>query len=599
MDIQQVLYLAILSAAFSLLLTERLRGDLVVVLAALALAVTGILKPEEALGGFASEPALVVAGVLVLSGGVRQTGLSDLLGQAIGRIAGHGYTRMIAIIVPAVASLSAFTHHLTTTAVMLPVTLDLARDHRIAPSKLLMPLSFAASLGTTITVIGAPAFLIARATLEEAGRPGLSLFSIAPIGIALSIAGTVYALTLGRWLLPDRSGTGLDGDRFRLGDYLTEVAVLADSPLIGKAIPDLEAAGERNLSVVGRLRGGRRLPAQGIAGPIEAGDVLIVNTSPEQLLAFREAGGVELHPVHKYGAPAANGHAGSDAEASDQIVQAVVAPGSELIGRTIREVDIRRRHGAIAIGLWRRHGWLRQELAKVQLRAGDVLVLQGDAEALGRVETDRAFLMLVPFHAEARRRGKAPIAAAIVVATVLLAAFNLLSIEIAALAGAAALVLTGCLTGRQAYRSIDPRLFVFIAGAIPLGLGMQRSGVAGLLAEHLVGALETWPRIAILLAVFSVVAIVTQFLSDAATTALFAPIAIALAGALGQPPEPYVVTVAMAAVASFLTPIGHHGNLLVYGPGGYRFADFIRVGAPLTVIVAILVVLIAPRLWPG
>src|SRR6266545_3534580 len=219
LSLQQVSFLAILLVAFGLLLTERLRNDLVAVLIILALAISGLLKPAEALSGFGSEPAIVVAAIFVLSGALHQTGLSDLIGGWISRLAGSSYARAIAVIMPTVALLSAFTHHLTTTAVMLPVTLNLAREKDIPPSRLLMPLSFAASLGTTITIIGAPAFLIASAALQGAGRPGLGVFSIAPIGIALSVVGTLFMLLVGRWLLPERKGAEDTTTHFRLDQY--------------------------------------------------------------------------------------------------------------------------------------------------------------------------------------------------------------------------------------------------------------------------------------------------------------------------------------------------------------------------------------------
>jgi di/tricarboxylate transporter len=277
----------------------------------------------------------------------------------------------------------------------------------------------------------------------------------------------------------------------------------------------------------------------------------------------------------------------------------VVAPRSELAGRTIGELDFHRRYGVIVLGLWRRAGWLDDEIARTPLRPGDVLVLQGDDEAFERVANDPGILMIVPFQGEPRPRRKAPLAAAIMVATVLLAAFNVLSIEMAGLAGAVAMLLTGCLTGGQAYRAIDARIYVFIAGAIPLGAAMKSTGAAQTLAGWLQAAVADWSQTAVLFALFAVVGIVTQFMSDSATTALFAPVGVALAQVLGQAPEAYAVTVAMAAVASFLTPIGHHGNLLVYGPGGYRFSDFVRVGTPLTVICAVVVVLLAQILWRG
>jgi di/tricarboxylate transporter len=594
LSVPQLSFLVILFVAFGLLVTEWLRNDVVAILIILALAIARVLTPSQALAGFSSEAAIVAAAIFVLSAALHHTGLADTIGSWIGRLAGDSYYRAVAVIMPLVALLSAFTHHLTTTALMLPVTLNLSRERGVPPSKLLIPLSFAASLGTTITIIGAPAFLIASQVLRQAGRPGLSIFSIAPIGLSLSLAGTAFMLLVGRLLLPTRTGVEDSAQRFRLTEYFTEVTILPNSPFLNKTTAEVEAAEGHQVTIVGWLRHGRHLRPPFREQRVQEGDVLLVRTTPEEILAIRQAPGVELHPVSQYGSTTAH----AEEDLADLLVQAVVAPQSDLIGRTIGEVDFRRRYGAIVVSLWRKQGWLRQELAQTQLSAGDVLVLQGDEEAMARVEGDSAFLMLVPFHGESRRHRKAPLAGGIMLASVVAAAFNLLSIEMAALAGAVAMVLSGCLSARQAYQAIDARIYVFIAGAIPLGAAMQQSGTSDLLAGWLQSALSGWHQTLILLALFAVVAVITQLMSDAATTALFAPVAVILAQALGHPPEPYVVTVAMAAVASFLTPIGHHGNLLVYGPGGYQFTDFVRVGTPLTILVALIVTWLAPLLWP-
>jgi di/tricarboxylate transporter len=405
-------------------------------------------------------------------------------------------------------------------------------------------------------------------------------------------------LLVGRFLLPTRQGAEEEGQRFRLEDYLTELTILPDSPLKERTIDEVQEDAHRPLRVVGLVRGGARRRRPGGDTRLEVGDVLIVRTSPEALVAIRGEPGVELHPVAQYEADGKGGER-DEKDLGERFVQAVVAPEAEIAGRTISGIDFRRRYGAIVLGLWRRDGWLDQELAQTRLRPGDVLVLQGDDEALGRVAADSSFLMLVPFHSEARQRRKALVAAAIMAVTVALAALNLLSIEVAAVAGAVAMVLTGCLTAPQAYRAIDTRIYVFIAGAIPLGTAMKATGASDVVAAWLQAVVGGWSQTLVLAAVFTVVAVITQLMSDSATTALFAPVAVALAQGLGQAPEPYVVTVAMAAVASFLTPIGHHGNLLVYTPGGYRFRDFVVVGAPLTALVGVIVVLLAPIVFGG
>jgi di/tricarboxylate transporter len=406
-------------------------------------------------------------------------------------------------------------------------------------------------------------------------------------------------LLLGRWLLPEREGGDDQANRFRLDAYFTELTVLPDSPFLDQTVAEVEANDRYPFKVVGWLRNRRSMSRPFNEQRLRENDVLLIRTSPEAMVAIRQESGVELHPIQKYGEPQSQ-TADSEAEdIADLLVQAVLAPMSDLAGRTIGEVDFRQRYGAIVIGLWRKRGWLQQELSRTRLRSGDVLVLQGDEEALNRVANDRAFLMMVPFQGETRLRRKAPLAGVIMLATVLIAAFNLMTIEMATLAGAVAMVLTGCITPRQAYRAIDARIYVFIAGAVPLGLAMQKSGASELLAGWLQGVVGGWSETGILLLIFAIVAVLTQFMSDAATTAVFAPVAALLAQTLGHPPEPYVVTVAMAAVASFLTPIGHHGNLLVYGPGRYRFMDFVWVGTPLTILVALVVVFLAPWLWPS
>ena len=596
----QIWVFIILVVAFALLITERIRTDVVALLIVLSLYVTQALSAQEALSGFGSEPAIVVAGIFVVSGALHVTGLSDIMGRWIGHIAGSSYTRIVAVMMPAVALLSAFTHHVTTTAVMLPVMLDISRERNVQASKLLIPLSFAASLGTTITIIGAPAFLIASNVLQQGGRPGLGVFSIAPIGLALSAVGTLFMLTVGRFLLPSRDGGGEQGGRFRLDDYFTEVTVLEDSSLLDKTIHDVEEDRSNQFNVVGWVRDGRPVRRPFGDQRLQADDVLLVRTTPEQIVAVAEQPGVELQPVKQYAADdgGQNGEA-HDAEPGERLVQVVVAPDSEFAGRTIADVDFRRRYDAIVVALWRRRGWLNQELSQIRLRPGDVLVVQGDDDALDRLGDDRAFLIMVPFHGEARQRRKAPLAGAIMLGTIVAAAFNSLSIEMAALAGALAVVLTRCISVPQAYRAIDAKIYVFIAGAIPLGTAMQKTGAADVVAGWLQGAVGGWSPTVILLAMFTVVAVLTQFMSDSATTALFGPVALSLAQALGQAPEPYVVTVAMASVVAFLTPIGHHGNLLIYGPGRYQFADFVKVGTPLTILAGLVVVFIAQIIWPS
>jgi len=597
----QLYLFIILIGSVILLFTEWVRIDLTAILIILMLSITGVLKPEDAFSGFSSEPAILVAAVFVLNGALYHTGLSEQFGNWIKRLAGKSFERTIGVVMPSVALLSAFTHHVTITALMLPPMLKLSRENDIPASKLLMPLSFAASLGTTITIIGAPAFLIADGLLRQAGQSGLGIFSIAPIGLVLSLAGTIFFLIFGRFLLPAHHGDEESIDHFRLEGYYTELVLLPDSPLVGKTVRDIEEGQKTDFKVAAWYRNDRPRAKPYAGKKTQAGDVLVIRTNPDKLATIEQERGIALRPLQKYEETflPSQENENSKEELSARLVQSVVAPRSEFIGKTIGQVDFLQNYSVLIVGIWRRKGWLRTELSRIKLREGDVLVMAGNNASFRRISEDRSFLILVPFKGEPKPRHKARLAGIIMVLSILVAGLNLFSIETALLAGVAVMILSGCISTQQAYESIDKRIYVFIAGAIPLGLAMQQTGTATLMAGWLQGLVFTWDIHWILLALFLVTGVITQVMSDAATTALFAPVAIALAQSLGIPPEPLVVTVAMASVTSFFTPLGHHGNLLVYGPGHYQFSDFLRVGIPLTLVVAVIVSITAPMIWPG
>lgn len=596
----QLYLLAILAGAVVLLFTEWIRIDLTAILIILMLSLTGVLSPDEALSGFSSEPALLLAAVFVLNGALFHTGLSEKLGDWIKRLAGKSLERAIAVVMPSVALLSAFTHHVTITGLMLPPMLKLSRENNIPASKLLIPLSFAASLGTTITIIGAPAFLIADGLLKQAGQSGLGIFSIAPIGLLLSLTGMIFFLLLAQILLPAHHNEDESINHFRLDGYYTELVLLPDSPLNGMTISEIEGMQKDVLKVSAWYRKERPRAKPYSKKKTQAGDVLVIRTSPDKLATIEQEPGIALQPLEKYRETflTSQENENNSGNLPSQLIQSVVAPRSELIGKTIGKINFLEAYGVIIVSVWRRKGWLRTELSRVKLREGDVLVLKGDDNSLKRLSKDQSFLMLVPFSGEPKPLHKARLAAVVMVLTTVVAALNVIPVEIVLLSGAMVMILSGCISTQQAYQSIDTRIYVFIAGAIPLGLAMQETGTADRLANWLQGLVINWDIHWILIALFLTAGVATQVMSDAATTALFGPIAIALARGLHLPPQAFVVTVAMAAVTSFFTPIGHHGNLLIYGPGRYQFYDFMRVGIPLTLIVAVIVAFMAPMLWP-
>jgi len=598
MEPEQILFLAILASALILLVTEWVRIDLTGVLIVVALAATGVLKPAEALSGFSSDAAVLLASMFVLSAGLAQTGLTARLGAWIGRMAGESIWRAVLVIMPCVALMAAFSHHLMVTAMMLPVILELDRSHKLPASRLMMPMAFAASLGTTVTVIAAPAFLVARNLLERDGVHDIGIFSIAPIGVVLSLIGTLYVLLFGRWLLPSHPGSDGGADRFRLERYYTELVVLEGSPHAGKTMREFGEEHAKRFQVVDWLRQGnsRRKPWR--RKQLAAGDLLLVRASPDELAGLEEQQGLALSAVVRYGEEIEHDKR-KGREDDERLVQAIVAPDSELVGRSIGNVDFLRRYGVVVVGLWRKRGFIRKELSKIQLQGGDLVVLWGDKSALDQLSHEPSFLLLVPFSGTARPRGRGWLAALIMGLSVLGGASGLVPVTVSFMAGAVAMVVSGCLTLKQAYESVDIRIFVFIAGAIPLGLAMEQTGTAGVFAGWLSEFLSGWSPMWILLALFLIAALFTQILSDTATTILLGPIALGMAALLHISAPAMVFSVAMGAVAAFLTPIGHHGNLLVYEPGNYRFVDFVRVGTPLTILLGVAVAWLAPHVWPA
>jgi di/tricarboxylate transporter len=594
MSEQQIVFLVILIATLFLFVAERVRIDVAALLALLALTVTGILTPAEALSGFSSEPAIIVAAVFVFAAALNVTGITERVGELISRAAGGSEWRATLVVMPAVAILAAFSHHLMITAMMLPILMRVARQRELSPSRLLMPMSLAASLGTTLTLFSAPAFLLANHLLRTGAEAELGLFAITPIGLVLVALGIVY-MSLTRWLLPRGEARTDESDYLQLDRYYTELVIKQGSRWVDRSIAEFNAHFQGRLSIVEWLRGDVAQRDTGPEAVLHAGDVLFVRASPDEIASMEKQPGIALHAVAQYG-DAAQTEGSADAD-EHQLIQVVVAPRSPFVGRTIGDIDFLKTLGVVVVGLWRREGWMRQEVSRVPLLEGDLLVIRGTPRSFAELAEHRGFLMMVAFAGKERRRHRASLALFIVGAAVTLAASGLLSAQVAFLMGAVALIVTGCVRVEHAYRAIDVRIFVMISGVIPLGLAMEKSGTAAFFATHLEQLTADWSSLAVLLALFWAASLITQALSDAATVVLLGPIALALALALELPPQPFLVCTALGAVTAFLTPIGHHGNLLILGPGQYTFGDFLRVGVPLTVLISVASVWMAQWLW--
>ena len=591
MTIEQMTFLAILAGALYLFVTEKLRVDVTAMITLLAMVVTGILDSKKALSGFASEPAIIVAAVFVISAGLTSTGLTEKIGAWVTRASGSSESRAIGVVMPTTALMSSFTHHVMVTAMMVPILTKFARAKNLSVSRLLMPMSLAASLGTTLTLVSAPAFLLANDMIERSGAKSLGIFSITPIGIALVLMGTLYFLIM-RFVLPKHMGEADDSEYFRLDRYRTELVIGADSRWATKPLADLKTAMGKDFDVVGWLRDDIEREDLTDKSPLSRGDILIVDASPDNIASLQADKGIALNAVERFGILAEQG------DGAPQLVQAVVAPGSEFIGRSVRQLQFAQRNGVLVTGLWRRSGRLMEKrYAEERLQEGDLVVLWGRPSEFSQLASHQGFLMLVPFTGETKRPLHAPIALGILAATVFAAATHLLDPPLAFLLGAVAMVATKCVGINEAYREIDVRIFVMIAGVIPLGIAMEDTGTAKLIASGLQHLVSSWSPLWILMMMFVLAGLLTQILSDSATVVLLGPIGLSLAASLGLPVTPFVICTALGAVASFLTPIGHHGNLLILRPGNYTFKDFLVIGLPITVMIGLVSAWISRWLW--
>ena len=587
---QITLILVIIASAVFLFATEKLRVDLIALLVLLTLTLTGLISSQEAFSGFASPAVVTVWAVYIVSGGLFRTGIADIIGQLIIRMSGKSEPRLILVIMLSCGIMSAFMNNIGATAVLLPAVAAISRQSKVPLSRLLIPLSFSSLMGGNMTLIGTPPNVLATTILSDYGLPTFSFFDFTPMGAIVFGTGILYMILLGRHLLPAR-GTIQEQPATQLREYISEVRVLPDSPLIEHTLLESRLGADYDLSVIAVLREDQVITKVDRDTRLLSDDLLIVEGQIEDILEAQEALGLLNEAKNKFPLERLD---------DDQVhmVEATLAPRSNIAGSSLRSLRFRDRHGFTAIAI-RRHGEvITQRLADVRLRFGDALLLQGPRHRLADLQEGNEFLVLEPVMVELRRRKTAPIAiGAIALVLVLVTLFGF-HISTAMLIGAVLMVLTGCLTMDEAYQSIEWRSVFLIAGMLPLGLAMETTGTARFLADQIVNLLGGIGPIAVLAGIYILAGLITEPMSNAAATVLIVPISIDIALELGANPQSFVLAVVIGASTSFLTPVGHQANVLVFGPGGYRFFDYTRVGGLLNVALLIVTLIFLPILWP-
>jgi di/tricarboxylate transporter len=596
MTTENILVLGILAGAVVLFVSEKLRVDVVAMIVLATLGLTGLVTPEEAFSGFSSPAVITVWAVFIVSGGLTRSGVADLIARQVIRLAGDNQLRLTVLIMVTVGIMSAFMNNIGAVAILLPAVMSVARTTDVPPSKLLIPLAWASLMGGNMTMIGTPPNILASSILESYGNiESFGFFDFTPMGVFVLGAGILYMVLVGRHLLPRRTPGGELVDSYPVQEYLTEVRVGDDSPLIGKTVRESDLENLHGLNVIHIhlcCQEGETVSAT-TEHRLEPGDELHLEATADAILAVSESLG--LVPVSDRSIQAWEDE---PERSAFELAEVVLAPTSSLRGSTLRQIDFRSRFGLAVLAI-RHHGeTLFARLGDIKLDFGDSLLIQGSVEKLNLLRREREFLLLDLPPIETRRTSKAPVAIAILLGVLVVVTAGWLHVASAMFIGALLMVLSGTLTMDEAYRSIEWKAVFLIAGMLPLGLAMEKTGTARLLADQIVGLVGDWGPVAVMMGIFVLTGLLTEVMSNAAATVLAVPIAIDAALGIGVDPHSFVMAIVIAASTSFLMPIGHQVNVLIFGPGGYRFSDYTKVGVWLNLVLLILTALVLPIIWP-
>jgi di/tricarboxylate transporter len=585
---QIALVLTIVGVAFALFALEWVAVDAIALGVLLTLILTGLVPLERAFEGFGSDTVIMILGLLIMTAALLRTGVVEIVGRAILRRAGSDVGRLTFLVMVATAGLSAFISNAAATAFFLPVVVGIAARARVSPSRLLMPLAFSSILTSSVTVVSTSTNILVSGVMTRNGLEPMGMFEPAPVGIPITIVGIAYMLLLGRRMIPDRTPVGEGSETFGVGPYLTEIVIRPGSKWIGKTLAESGLGHDLDLTVLRITRGNLDLPPRA-ATRLEAGAVLLVEGGREQILKIKDTAGIDIKADIKLSE--------TGLQAKDiQLAEAIVPSRSPLIGRTLEGLGFRERYGIQVLAIHRHQETLREKISEVRLLIGDVLLLQGHRENLAAVQADGTLQILGQVEERRPNLGRAPISVGIFVLVIGAATFKLLALPVAALLGALLMFLTRCITPEEAYREVEWKVLILIGSLLALGVALDLTGTAKFLASQLVGlfggADPRW-----LLAGFFVLTILLMPMSHQAVAIVITPIAIQTALQFGLNPRTFAMMIAIAASCAYMTPLDP-SCVMVYGPGRYRFADFLKVGGLLVLLIFIVAMALVPIVWP-
>lgn len=592
MTVEMLVVYGVIVLALVLFVSDRYPIEQVALGVPVVLMAARVIDPEQAVAGLASPATVTVGAMLVLGLGLTKTGAVDALVRWARTAPRDGPALRLFGLCALTAAVSPFLNNTAVVVVFLPVFLEVARHVGEPPSRFLIPLSYSAILGGTVTLIGTSTNLVVDGLARSRGYGELGIFSLAPLGVVYLGVGMLYLFTAGRRLLPSREGPLDLSGKYDVRSFLTELEVEPGSPVVGHTLEALRWGELYGVSVVGIQRGPRTIAAPEARRTARAGDILLVQGDTARLLRLAREQHLATPSARRLPEDAGTGR-------DVRLVELLVAPGSPLAGSTLRETRFQQRYGAVVVAIQHHGVMLHERLPDRTFEAGDILLVHGPAGALDALADERGFVPLGEVERQRGPRPRAIVAVLIMVGVVGAAASGLVTILPAALAGVVLMLFTGCVRIREVYEELDWSVVFLLAGLIPLGIAMDASGAAEDLASRLAALLSgSGPVVAVAL-VYVTVSILTEVMSNTAAAVVLTPVALRTAADLGMNPYALLVAVMFGASASFMTPVGYQTNTLVLGPGGYRFSDFLRVGAPLNLILLVTASLLIPVFWPS
>lgn len=590
MTLPILLLLVILAIALVLFSLEWISPDVTALGVLLSLILFGLVPLDQAFAGFGSDTVIVILGLLVMTAALMRTGVVELVGNKLLQFTSTRPASFLPLMMITVALSGAFVSNTASAAFFLPVILGMNRSSKVRASRLLMPMAFASILSSSVTLISTSTNVVISGLIAQAGMPPMGMFELAPVGIPVMVAGLLYMQLVGQRLLPDRPAPETLTDSFNLRPFLAELRIAPDSPLAGDTLGQSGLGQNYDLTVMAILREGRHLLDLSGKTVLQAGDKLLTQGSSEAILKVKDLQGIDIQADAKF----------SDADLQSNglgLAEVVLLPGSPFIGRTPKGLQMRERYQIQVLAINRRTGTIRSKIAETRLELGDVLLLQGEHEQIAALSADNAFDVLGVRTAQPFNRRQAFLVMGIFTGAIVLGSLKLIPLPAAMLLGALLVFVTGCITPDDAYRQVDWKILILIGCMLGLGVAMQSTGAADFLAKGLIDLVGTWNPLWLLTGFFALTILLTQPMSNQAAAAVVIPVALQTAVQLGLNPRTFAMMIAVAASTSYLTPL-EPACLMVYGPGRYRFMDFLKVGGLLTVVIYLLAIILTPMLWP-